>query len=443
MSNYNIRSVKSFLCRPDGREGNTQGKGCAIILSPCREEERHHFIARRSLRMKKQKKTPRGKAANPKSSTTSSSSSSIQDIARAAGVSTATVSRVFSRHPYVSEKTRENVLKTAREMNYAPHIYSSRSLFGIMTSIPGAFSFDPYWNQLLYYTTKRLFELGCNAQIFGPAFLPYLHENSFRGVILTDGTYAEQIRASGIPVLLVNSFADGIPSVVTDHREGLKLAVDHLCRAGHSRIAFLRCAWNNWGSNQREAGYREALQKHGIAADETIIGLYSRQEEIPEVLSLLLKQKPTALIVEGENNGTIVNYALYLLNRQIPADLSLITFEDDRNSCYMTPPQTTISQDFSALGTAAAEIILNLSSSSFSSSRHVGKNAVPMVTTLPCNRLIERRSVLRIGPPVPEISTSFPAIPDSSGRREGGEESTAAAPEENTTAASSPQKRRK
>ena len=178
MSNYNIRSVKSFLCRPDGREGNTQGKGCAIILSPCREEERNHFIARRSLRMKKQKKTPRGKAANPKSSTTSSSSSSIQDIARAAGVSTATVSRVFSRHPYVSEKTRENVLKTAREMNYAPHIYSSRSLFGIMTSIPGAFSFDPYWNQLLYYTTKRLFELGCNAQIFGPAFLPYLHENA-------------------------------------------------------------------------------------------------------------------------------------------------------------------------------------------------------------------------------------------------------------------------
>ncbi len=388
--------------------------------------------------MKKQKKTPRGKTANPKSSSTSTSSS-IQDIARAAGVSTATVSRVFSRHPYVSEKTRENVLKTAREMNYAPHIYSSRSLFGIMTSIPGAFSFDPYWNQLLHYTTKRLFELGCNAQIFGPAFLPYLHENSFRGVILTDGTYAEQIRASGIPVLLVNSFADGIPSVVTDHREGLKLAVDHLCHAGHSRIAFLRCAWNNWGSNQREAGYREALQKHGIAADETMIGLYSRQEEIPEALSLLLKQKPTALIVEGENNGTIVNYALYLLNKQIPADLSLITFEDDRNSCYMTPPQTTVSQDFSALGTAAAEIILTLSSSSFSSSSpHAGKNAVPMVTTLPCNRLIERRSVLRIGPPVPEISSSSssPPIPDSSGSREGGEESAAAAsssaaPEEN------------
>ncbi len=317
--------------------------------------------------------------------------SKILDIALAAGVSTATVSRVFSRHPYVSDDIRTKVLKIAKRMNYAPHILSSRFIFGILSDSENGFSFGPYLNQIAYHTSRRLFDVGFNVQIFSSRQLPYLHKNAFRGVILLNPRYASQMLELGIPTVLVNHFAEGIHSVATDHREGLMLAVRHLVKNGHRRIAFLRFKEPNWGSDQRELGYRDAMAEAGIAPEGLMIGSYDSVESIPASISFLLKQNPTALIVEGEDNGPAVNYSMFLLNRKIPDELSLITFENGTSS-LMTPPQTTIYQDFAALGTLAADTVIRLASSR-------KKNAdVPMIQILG-NRLIERQSVRNIGNP--------------------------------------------
>lgn len=313
-----------------------------------------------------------------------------RDIAEAAGVSTATVSRVFSRHPYVSEEIRQKVLEIARKLHYAPTITSSRYLIGVMMrSIDEGILFNPYHNQLLHHVSQELFRRGFNIRIFGENQLPYLHKHSFAGVILTDSTVAEEIRESGIPVLLVNRIIPGMHSIVTDHREGIALAVRHLLENGHRRIGLLRLT-DNWGSNERESGFRSALKQMGVEPDSSLIIQYKEADDPVRIVQQLWKFRPTAVIAEGETVGVPLNYAFYRLGIKVPEELSVITFEDPMNSQYMTPPQTTIFQNFAVLGQAVAETIADLCASEFRWPK------VPECRVLNCSQLIERKSVRNI-----------------------------------------------
>ncbi len=312
--------------------------------------------------------------------------STIADIARAAGVSTATVSRVFSRHPYVSDPVRENVLELAKKLNYAPHISSSRYIFGLLYESGGGYSFGAYANQIYFHISKSLFARGFNVQIFSTEQLPYVHKNTFRGVILNSASSAELFRKRGIPAVLVNSSADGFRSVMTDHRESLEIAVRHLAAKGHRRIAFLRCGANTWGSSQRELGYRSAMAECGLPVEEGFIAGYADPErDIPLLVGNLLARKPTALIAEGEDNCPIVGSALWKAGVRIPDDLSFIGFENAAFSRFMNPPCTTVCQNFAELGEAAAETVIRIS----------GPHAqdFPSGLTVLHNTLIERESV--------------------------------------------------
>ncbi len=317
-------------------------------------------------------------------------SGSIAEIAAASGVSTATVSRVFSRHPYVSEAVRQRVLQAAKAMNYAPAISSSRYIFGLLSNSGDGYCFGAYDQEILFYTSKYLFEAGFNVQIFNVKQLPYLHRNTFRGVVLLGAVYAEPFRKLRIPAVLVNDFAEGMHSVVTDHRESLALAVDYLWRHGHRRIAYLRSDNATWGSVQRELGYRETLQQHGAVFDPALLGPYEPTlESVTREIARLLKGRPTALVVEGENIAMMVHAALTRQGIRVPQDLSLITFENSAVSPYMTPPWTTVRQDFAALGELAAATVIALS-------KPRGREEIPQLATLH-NTLIERESVLTLG----------------------------------------------
>lgn len=312
----------------------------------------------------------------------------IRDIAEASGVSTATVSRVFNRHPYVSSEIRERVLKITKEMNYAPKITSTGSLFALLLSGYNAVHIGPYEAQLIHAITKKLFEKNYNIQIISEHYLPYLHKNSFKGIIALTPFAAKCIEELNIlPSITINQPVSGVHSVATDHKGGIEMAVDYLVGKGHKKIAYIMKDTTNWGSVERGEAYKESLLKHNLLFDETIVRKFkaSSKNDIIELVGHIMRNSPTALILEGEGFGLVLNYAMYVLNKKVPDDISVIAFEDNLTSQYMTPPLTTVSQDLEALGAIAAEEIIEIS-------RNPTKYKEPLNIILP-NKIIERMSV--------------------------------------------------
>ena len=309
----------------------------------------------------------------------------VKEVAEAAGVSSATISRVFNQHAYVSDEVRDRVLKVAREMGYAPTISSSRNLFGILAYDEETF-FQSYSHQVMMAVAREFFAHGCNVQIFSRSQFPYILRNTFRGVLVFSAGDAEFFRKAQIPCVVINDLKEGLWNIITDHAESVRLAVEYLLRRNHRRIAYLGAGYEAWGANERWRGYREAMQVAGIPESEWLMGTFHKTErDIPVAIARLHAAGMTALIVEGEGNGLIVDHALKTLKIKVPEELSLITFEGADYSRFLFPEHTTVSQDFRNLGRAAAETLLDLTIRS----RH--RKTLP-TTQIFHNHLIERDS---------------------------------------------------
>ena len=317
--------------------------------------------------------------------------SKIADIAKAVGVSTATVSRAFNHHPYVDEALRNKIIEIGLRMGYAPTISSSRRNFGIMF---GRFKFSYYERQLLYHLTDGILSQGYNIQIVNTAQVQLAHKNTYRGMFLLSD-FSENdfsaLKKLNIPILFVNFARSGFYSVSTDHKLSMEIAMTHLIKRGHEKIAFLRAHENHWGSNLREIGYKETLIKYNIPFVPKLVSYFNDRDDIMKKVINLLKYKPTALIVDGEGNAAPVNSALIRAGVKVPEELSVVCFEDEEYTRYTTPPYTAIKQDFSALGHVAASIMLQLISTS-----KAGK--IPLNSVIPGNTIISRDSVMTINP---------------------------------------------
>ena len=286
----------------------------------------------------------------------------IQKIAAESGVSTATVSRVLNRHPYVSDTVRMKVLAAARKNGYAPTIFSTHSLFGILgMSGNDCYSFSSYFNQVLRSTSQVLFQAGCNVQIFSRNLFPYILPNTFRGVMVFSGSAASFFQRIKIPCVTVNDPVDGAFNVVTDHGESCRIAVEYLLELGHRRIGFLHSADRLWGTLERLRGWHESLASAGIPVSEHVHADFRNPErDIPSAAAALLRKNITALIVEGEDNGLIADHELKRQGIRIPEELSLVSFEQSGCSKFMSPAHTTVCQDFDALGRCAAETLIDI-----------------------------------------------------------------------------------
>ena len=283
----------------------------------------------------------------------------IQKIAEEAGVSTATVSRVFNRHPYVSSETRDKVLAAAQKNGYAPTITTTNKRFGVLVGTFSRLGTDAYIGQMLPAISRQFFELGCDIQLISRENFPYLLHNSYSGVIVFNSSDTEIFRKLQIPCLVVNNPTNGVCNIATDHFESLRIAVEYLLKLNHRRIAFLHSLPGNWGSSERLRGYHSALDDAGVPQENRLTEIFTYASDIPLCIRKLLTRKPTALIVEGESNGLVADHALKQLGISIPDDLSLITFENKVISAFATPPHTTIFQDFEELGTYAAKTLVN------------------------------------------------------------------------------------
>lgn len=306
-----------------------------------------------------------------------------RDVARAAGVSQSTVSRILNgRAPaLVTEQTRECVTRLARELDYAPNAAArqlrrrtARALGLIFPSaahnVTALFSFAQMFSGLAEVTeaagyalvlcpsttAERAVEMQRVGQVDGAlVILPLVDDPRVRGLLGT-----------GAPLVLMNQVpdADGLNWVDFDNVGSSREAVLHLVAGGHRRVGFI--GWTGLVNTQlRLQGYREALAAAGAEEDPALIQsvpepmLYPQGTEAMRRL-LSLPCPPTAVFCGSDLLAVGVLHAAHASGLHVPRDLAVIGYDDEPASAYLKPALTTVRPPFRAKGRAAARMLIDL-----------------------------------------------------------------------------------
>jgi len=288
----------------------------------------------------------------------------LQEIAKLAGVSPATVSRVFSHHPNIRKDVREHVFAIAKSHKYHPRLSTKQR--NVVIILPGD-EIYPIRNCLEMVMMALTFVLpkhGFRIEVLPQDNIERLDSIQFCGAVAIGAEpndfkkWADRFSA---PLVLVDRDTPGncpnVYSVRSDEAQGMDIAIGHLHERGCRKIGCIIYGTTGSGNTDiRRAAIIKALKKRGLPATDTLIYL-SHDESYVEIIGKLLKQKIDALFCPGGNAGIVTAYALSLFNQRMPEDISLIASEHKLFSRYATPPQTTITQDHIGLAEIAANVI--------------------------------------------------------------------------------------
>ena len=304
----------------------------------------------------------------------------IKDVARAAGVSVATVSRVLTGSAPVREPTRRRILEIARELRFTPNA-SARSLSMRRTTALGAVLPDLHGE----FFSELLRGIDRTAQKHGRHLLVSSSHHGLQGISAAlramygrvDGliVMAPDVSVAGLldalpptlPTVLVNcavvptSAGARVESLAVDNFGGAMAMVQHLASLGHQRIAFIAGAAHNEDAAERERGYREAMQRLGLDAPVAyqVCGDFTEEGGRTAAAALVaLSPRPTAIFAA---NDMMALGALGLLRERglaVPADIAITGFDDIPTARYVTPPLTTVRVDVEALGARAVTLLL-------------------------------------------------------------------------------------
>jgi LacI family transcriptional regulator len=283
----------------------------------------------------------------------------IQEIAALAGVSTATVSRVFSHHPNIREEVREHVLAVARKHNYHPRLSAKPKNIVIIRPYEQIYPAAEFVEMV---TSELIRELALNnfrIEVLPHDNLERLGEISFCGAIgIGIDPPPEWDEGFSLPLVIIDKIpVKKIPGVVyvhSDEKQGMEIAVGRLAESGCRKVgAVLHGAAGQGNVDFRKKGILRALRKFQFPADESLVKICSSELFFEEMGKLLRSGIDGVFCGGGGNFGGIAAYCLSLYGKKIPADIRLISSERHRISRYCIPPQTTISQDYDAIAATA------------------------------------------------------------------------------------------
>jgi LacI family repressor for deo operon, udp, cdd, tsx, nupC, and nupG len=301
----------------------------------------------------------------------------ISDVARAAGVSTATVSRVLSRPDLVSARTRDSVLaavaETGYRVNQAARNLRRRRTGGIVVLVPHLS--NPFFSSILSGIARVASRAGLNMLVADTKepknaerrIADYLDHNRADGLIVLDGNLPEGIFRNGRrpPVVFACEWieGDGHPTVTIDNRQGAAMAAEHLIGLGHRRIGHLMGPPENVLTRERAAGLREALDRAGLQADGRwfLDGDFTLASGIAGARQwLALAERPTAIFCSSDAMACGFMSELNRHAIRVPQDVSVIGFDDIEMAAHFIPPLTTIRQPRALIGETAAEMLVGL-----------------------------------------------------------------------------------
>ena len=324
-----------------------------------------------------------------------------KDVAKKAGVSQATVSRVLNGHHYVNVDTKEKVFKIIKELGYQPN-HIARSMALQKTNALGLIVSDivnPFYSEIAKNIIDEAKRLGyeiilCNTdhdpevQNF---YIEFLKQRRVDGIIFASvklkDKEVERLVTANFPCIFINSRLKlkKASFVVTDNKEGAKLAINHFIDLGHKRIGFISGPSTISTAQERLEGYKEALLAKGLAIDDNYIKdqsfnpKYAYQATI-ELLNMPVP--PTAIFVANDIMAFKVMEALLDLDLDIPGDVAIIGYDDVVMSGHKRIGLTTVAQDKSKIGRLAVEGLIQMV--------NTGSQTIKPVHTLLKPRLIIR-----------------------------------------------------
>ena len=304
----------------------------------------------------------------------------IQDVARHAKVSAATVSRVLSTPERVSEATRERVnsavLETGYTINQAARTLRLQKAKTILTAMPGIG--NPFYSTILDAVITEAASRGYGVLVTGrlgddPArwLSDYFLSNRADGLLLFDGFLDTRklhaIVGEGASLPLVAAY-DELPdpqinSVITDNLQAAERAVAHLYGLGHRKIGHISGPSRNTFPNERLVGYRKAMFEHrlGVREDWIFAGDYTMETgRAAAGYFASLKEMPTAIFSANDEMAIGLIAALRKLGIDCPRDVSIMGFDDIGVSQNYFPALTTMRQPREKIGRIATETLINI-----------------------------------------------------------------------------------
>jgi LacI family transcriptional regulator len=303
----------------------------------------------------------------------------IYEVAREAGVSTATVSRVINDRRHVRAETRQRVEAAMRDLGYVAN-RQARGLAGGRSKVIGLLVYElgsSYFNQLIRGIDAATAEIGYDLMLYttharreseaqhaaelasGPA-------DGLIFVLAVDiENYVGRLRRQGVPYVLLDHDRDVPDStfVTAANRRGAREAIDHLIGLGHRRIGFITGTAGTSSARERLAGYRDALRAARVDYDPALVvkGDFLETRGYAATAQLLaLEERPTAIFTSADTAAFGAVKAVRAAGLKVPRDISIVGFDDIPEASLVMPPLTTVRQPLQEMGATAVRLLRRL-----------------------------------------------------------------------------------
>ena len=303
----------------------------------------------------------------------------IKHVAKQAGLSIATVSRVINNHPDVSGPTRLHVLRVIKELGYEPNAVA-RSLIQGHSNVLGVVStgiefygpsqtmagIERQANELGYWLMSSL--LPDPETDAGEDALRHLLSQQVEGIIWAvpevgknRAWICEQSRDLPLPVVFLHmDCRSDVFVVAVDNHAGARLATEHLLAQGRQRIGCISGPMHWWEAQERQRGWRDALTAAGVPANDCLhrLGDWTAAGGL-EAFYSLAEHNPDldAVFVSNDQMALGVLKAAHQLGWRVPDDLAVVGFDDIPEAAYFLPALTTVRHDLKGVGTQAVSML--------------------------------------------------------------------------------------
>ncbi len=325
------------------------------------------------------------------------------DVARLAGVSRSAVSRAFTEGASVSMHTRRLVQEAAERLGYRPNAIA-RSLITNRSSLIGLLIADlknPFYSSLLDTLCQKIQQadratllLSCEHAEDPDRLLSKLLSYQVEGVFMTAAVLspflARRCERLGKPIVVFNRYSeqDGISCVSCDHVASGRLVAEHLLGTGHRRIGLIGGPQSTASSRNREQGFLARLAEAGVEPYARDAGNYSHEGGLKAARrQLSLSPRPDAIFCTNDAMAlAVLDVARIELGLSVPADLSVVGFDNTSASASAAYDLTTVDQNVDGLTSAGLAMLLN---------------AIEQPSLDPCQVVVPGRLVVRSSTRVP------------------------------------------
>jgi DNA-binding LacI/PurR family transcriptional regulator len=298
----------------------------------------------------------------------------MNDVAKLAHVSPATVSRVLSKSPYISAKTATRVMAAVEELNYHRNVHARRlaigksDLFGLVISE----IVNPFFSEIIRGFQSAAWERGFDVLLLNTEYdekrtesvIQKLIENDVRGVAVITSSLDDAVISSltkeGIAVVLCNLLpADRlISNIRIDYESGLNQAIEHVASLGHRRAAVIGGPATNKTAARISEALVEGLQRRGLDPNPVTHSTYHIDAAASAVqLVLAASEKPTVIFCGSDLIAMGAMLALEAEGIDVPRDISIVGIDDIPFASLTRPPLTTIGVPREKLGITAFQAL--------------------------------------------------------------------------------------